>query len=284
MRHATGMTTLKTCGVAHCYDAQAISVTFPTGFKFSYSGDCRPSSHFVYIGQGSTVLVHEATFDDDMRGDAEAKKHSTMSEAIGVAQAMGAKRLVLTHFSQRYQKIPLLGALENISVNYDDPGTISSEAEEADVSGESENVGLTTNSNDQYSPSRMPTSASTKPVRSSHSPPRALINPDELKVAIAFDFLRVRVGEIEQLEKFTPVLQRMFELLEEQDREKAKDHPSEVARRKKEEDKQRKRQNFETKGENKKAQKRADLEKVDRRQRNEDVGEEERFDPGAAAA
>ena len=85
-----------------------MSLTFPTGFKFSYSGDSRPCEEFVRIGKGSTVLLHEATFDDELQGDALAKKHSTTSEALGVGMAMGARRVVLTHFSQRYQKIPVM--------------------------------------------------------------------------------------------------------------------------------------------------------------------------------
>ena len=95
--------------VKHCWGAQAISVTFDDGFKFSYSGDCRPSTHFAAIGKNSDVLVHEATFDDGMEGDAIAKKHSTTGEALAVASLMRARNVILTHFSQRYQKIPVMG-------------------------------------------------------------------------------------------------------------------------------------------------------------------------------
>ena len=93
MCQTLGLQNLAVCYVNHCQGAYAISVTFPDGFKFSYSGDCRPSKKFAAIGAGSTVLVHEATFDDALRGDALAKKHSTISEAIGVGLNMGAKNL-----------------------------------------------------------------------------------------------------------------------------------------------------------------------------------------------
>jgi ribonuclease Z len=98
-----------TASVKHCWGAQAVSITFTDGFKFSYSGDCRPSGHFATIGKNSDVLVHEATFDDGMEGDAMAKKHSTTGEALAVASLMKAKNVILTHFSQRYQKIPVMG-------------------------------------------------------------------------------------------------------------------------------------------------------------------------------
>ena len=99
---------LQTSAVKHCWGAQAVSVTFDNGLKCSYSGDCRPSSSFARIGKDSDVLVHEATFDDGMEGDAMAKKHSTTGEALAVAQLMRAKNVILTHFSQRYQKIPVM--------------------------------------------------------------------------------------------------------------------------------------------------------------------------------
>jgi ribonuclease Z len=38
--------------------------------------------------------------------DAFYKRHSTMGEAVGIAKRMGAKHVVLTHFSSRYCKIP----------------------------------------------------------------------------------------------------------------------------------------------------------------------------------
>lgn len=54
---------------------------------------------------GATVLIHEATFEDDMQEEAHRKNHSTTSEAVGMGLAMGADAVLLTHFSQRYPKI-----------------------------------------------------------------------------------------------------------------------------------------------------------------------------------
>ncbi|RMZ88502.1 hypothetical protein DV736_g4257, partial [Chaetothyriales sp. CBS 134916] len=105
---SSAISTVRTVNVSHCQNAQAIAITFKDGFKIAYSGDCRPSARFCRIGYASDVLIHEATFDDEMEGDALAKKHSTISEALGVALRMEAKNVVLTHFSQRYQKVPNL--------------------------------------------------------------------------------------------------------------------------------------------------------------------------------
>lgn len=104
-----GISRLETCAVDHCHGAMAVALTLPSGLRIAYSGDCRPSREFALIGRGAHVLVHECTFDDELAGDAVAKKHSTMSEALGVARDMRARRVLLTHFSQRYPKIPVVG-------------------------------------------------------------------------------------------------------------------------------------------------------------------------------
>jgi ribonuclease Z len=52
--------------------------------------------------------VHEATFEDELQDEAVAKKHSTTAEALGVAAAAGAYRTLLTHFSTRYPRIPVM--------------------------------------------------------------------------------------------------------------------------------------------------------------------------------
>jgi ribonuclease Z len=106
---ATGLSKIENCLVDHCHQAMASVFTWPSGLKIAYSGDCRPSDEFVRIGRGATLLIHESTFDDDKAGDALAKKHCTLSEALDVGRRMGARRVLLTHFSQRYAKISLHG-------------------------------------------------------------------------------------------------------------------------------------------------------------------------------
>lgn len=49
----------------------------------------------------------QATFEDAMVEEAIARNHSTTKEAIEVGDAAGAYRIILTHFSQRYPKIPV---------------------------------------------------------------------------------------------------------------------------------------------------------------------------------
>jgi ribonuclease Z len=101
-----GITNCVSIPVAHCIRSYAVVIDGTSFGKVAYSGDCRPSVRFADVGSGTDLLVHEATFEDGMEDDAVLKRHSTVGEAIDVALKMNAKSLVLTHFSQRYPKIP----------------------------------------------------------------------------------------------------------------------------------------------------------------------------------
>lgn len=77
------------------------------GWKIVYSGDTRPCPELIEASRGATVLIHEATFEDAMVDEAIARNHSTTKEAVEVGDSAGVYRIILTHFSQRYPKIPV---------------------------------------------------------------------------------------------------------------------------------------------------------------------------------
>jgi ribonuclease Z len=77
---------IKTIPVVHCAGSYAIVIQDQSFFKFSYSGDCRPSQEFIAAGQNSDLLIHEATFEDSMLQEAIDKRHSTIGEAIDVGK------------------------------------------------------------------------------------------------------------------------------------------------------------------------------------------------------
>ena len=232
IRVATGLDLLEAANVDHCHGAKAVSLTFPTGFKFSFSGDCRPSQEFIRIGKGSTVLVHEATFDDELQGDAVAKKHSTISEAIGVGMAMGAKRILLTHFSQRYQKIPTMSSVEgkaeelakqadNELVERNDVDVVS---DALDESGTGSLVGDPSgNAIGDLLPKSVIGEISSDRDDDATSDLSNLSGSDTSqhpKVAVAFDYMRVKVKDIMVLEKLMPPITALFDLFEKKKDEK----------------------------------------------------------------
>ncbi|PQK12918.1 hypothetical protein BB8028_0003g15330 [Beauveria bassiana] len=105
---AFGLCRIRRVPVPHCWRSYATELELVSGLRIAWSGDCRPSSQFARACRGAHLLVHECTFGDDKQDHAKAKNHSTMSEALGVAREMQARRTLLTHFSQRYGKADAL--------------------------------------------------------------------------------------------------------------------------------------------------------------------------------
>jgi len=59
-----------------------------------------------------SIYFCQATFEDSMKDEAIARNHSTTKEAIEVGTSAGAYRIILTHFSQRYPKIPVIDEVD----------------------------------------------------------------------------------------------------------------------------------------------------------------------------
>ena len=98
---------LRTVRVKHCYDAYGVCLTHREGWKVVYSGDTLPVEELVRAGQGADLLIHEATFGRGFEDHARLKRHSTAPQAIEVGRRMLARFTVLTHFSKRYNKLPM---------------------------------------------------------------------------------------------------------------------------------------------------------------------------------
>ncbi|KAK3002385.1 hypothetical protein RJ639_021047 [Escallonia herrerae] len=107
-----GLEALISFPVVHCPQAfgvvlkaadrvNSVGETIP-GWKIVYSGDTRPCPELIKASSGAT-----ATFEDGMVDEAIARNHSTTKEAVEVGDSAGAYRIILTHFSQRYPKIPV---------------------------------------------------------------------------------------------------------------------------------------------------------------------------------
>ena len=237
--------------VSHCRGARAVSIVFPSGLKISYSGDCRPSRRFAAIGRDSHVLIHEATFDDELKGDAKAKKHSTTQEALTVGAWMRAKATVLTHFSQRYQKVPVLDGLAEAlwkdepdmddEVNWegeDDEGVpvdasvaeqkeqkstfVSLAAAESEHESTQDEPMPDVTSNKQSTSTEFNTSQATSNGKAATNldPQASAAAARDMKVAIAFDYMRLRIGDIAKMSYFTPALRELYRDVESEKDEK----------------------------------------------------------------
>jgi ribonuclease Z len=79
------------------------------GQRFAFVMDTAPCAEAVELARDADLLVCEATFGDAEAGVAAAYGHLTARDAATIARDAGARRLVLTHFSQRYADVaPLL--------------------------------------------------------------------------------------------------------------------------------------------------------------------------------
>ena len=178
---------------------------------------------FAKIGKGSTVLLHEATFDDEMKNDALAKKHSTISEAIGVGVAMGARRVLLTHFSQRYSRLPNLSDIDKMAVKLEDAEDVSEDPVDCmdapvDIPAEAR-MPVTNSLGSPESEVRGKGAIACSDITDGDRNDGAQVSDGalngslsnlDMKVAVAFDYMRVKVKEIAQLGKFTPAMQELY--------------------------------------------------------------------------
>jgi ribonuclease Z len=108
--------------VSHRGVAYGLVLSHRSGWKVAYSGDTKPCDAFVEAARDATLLIHEATIEDDKPDVAEKKGHSTFGQAIDVGTRMNAKYIVLNHFSQRYPKAPSLQLSESgpaVAISFD---------------------------------------------------------------------------------------------------------------------------------------------------------------------
>jgi ribonuclease Z len=78
------------------------------GRKIVYTGDTGASEGIVELAENADLLIHEATFEDELKERAVEDGHSTPSMAAETAKQAGVKLLVLIHISARYKDASLL--------------------------------------------------------------------------------------------------------------------------------------------------------------------------------
>ncbi|GBG72885.1 hypothetical protein CBR_g12605 [Chara braunii] len=78
------------------------------GRKAVILGDTCDSRSLLDVAQEADILVHEATLSDDIAGEAMKRGHSTSTMAGNFARAIDARKLILTHFSGKFE-----GAVNN---------------------------------------------------------------------------------------------------------------------------------------------------------------------------
>lgn len=93
----------------------AIDATYVVpGKKISYIADTVPCKGILMLSEDADIMVSESAYTSDLSDKAEKYNHMTAKDAAQMANQAGVKKLVLTHFSQRYKNtLDILEEAEN---------------------------------------------------------------------------------------------------------------------------------------------------------------------------
>ena len=81
----------------------ALTKPSPEGASYAYCADTRYNESLIDIVKDSSLMYHEATYLDEHREKASIRFHSTAKQAATLALKSDVKRLILGHFSSKYE-------------------------------------------------------------------------------------------------------------------------------------------------------------------------------------
>jgi ribonuclease Z len=100
------------------YKNSELTTDGPDPVSYAYCSDTGYTDSYLPIIQGVDLLYHEATFMQDKEKNAREKFHCTASDAATIAKKAGVKKLMLGHYSARYDDLnPLLDEARKIFDN-----------------------------------------------------------------------------------------------------------------------------------------------------------------------
>ncbi len=80
----------------------------PPPGAYAYCSDTAYDERIIPVIEGVDLLYHEATFAAEMEETARERRHSTARDAALIAKKAAVKRLILGHFSSRYDDVSIL--------------------------------------------------------------------------------------------------------------------------------------------------------------------------------
>ncbi len=76
-----------------------------SGKMYAFCADTKYDESIIPHIQGADMIYHETTYLDNLRERAEARFHSTTRQAAAIAQKAGVKKLLIGHFSSKYDTL-----------------------------------------------------------------------------------------------------------------------------------------------------------------------------------
>ncbi|WP_276480975.1 ribonuclease Z [Paraflavitalea pollutisoli] len=77
----------------------------PKPQSYAYSADTLYDEELIDRVRGVDILYHETTYLKDLNDRASSRFHSTTTQAASIAQKAGVGRLLIGHFSSKYDKL-----------------------------------------------------------------------------------------------------------------------------------------------------------------------------------
>lgn len=77
----------------------------PSGKSYAFCADTRYNESMIEHIRGIDMIYHETTYLDALRERAEERFHSTTRQAALIAQKAGVKKLLIGHFSSKYDTL-----------------------------------------------------------------------------------------------------------------------------------------------------------------------------------
>jgi ribonuclease Z len=97
------------------YKNEEITLDPPSPRSYAYCSDTSYSESIIPFIQQCDLLYHETTFMQEMAANAKEKQHSTTIEAATLAKKAEVKKLMIGHFSARYDDLqPLLDEARSV--------------------------------------------------------------------------------------------------------------------------------------------------------------------------
>lgn len=78
------------------------------GRKIGISGDTRPDDNLIEFFHDCDLLIFDSTYTDEHKEKAKDNMHSTAREAATLAVKSNVRKIILSHFSARYEDVNLL--------------------------------------------------------------------------------------------------------------------------------------------------------------------------------
>jgi len=75
------------------------------GKRYAFCADTKYDESLILHIKGADIIYHETTYLDNLRERAESRFHSTSKQAALIAQKSGVKKLLIGHFSSKYDTL-----------------------------------------------------------------------------------------------------------------------------------------------------------------------------------